>query len=189
MQFNPVIDGDTLTVTVPGYRDDVDGAPDLAEEIIRMYGYEHITPTFLEKASVTGGGLIDEQKREAHLKNVLRVPGFSEAYNYSFYSHNDIDLMKIAEDGVERNAVKILNPISEELSLMRTFLAPSMLGNAVRNIRRGNEEGRQFEVANVYIPNDTAAGEQPDERKHVVLGIWGGNNDFFDMKGAVERLA
>ena len=189
LQFNPVIDGDTLTVTVPGYRDDVDGAPDLAEEIIRMYGYEHITPTFLEKASVTGGGLIDEQKREAHLKNVLRVQGFSEAYNYSFYSPKDIDLMKIAEDGVERNAVKILNPISEELSLMRTFLAPSMLGNAVRNIRRGNDEGRQFEVANVYIPNDTAAGEQPDERKHVVLGIWGGNNDFFDMKGAVERLA
>ena len=189
LQFKPQIDGDTLTVEVPGYRDDIDGAPDLAEEIIRMYGYEHIQATFLEKASVTGGGLTDEQKRELHLKNALRVQGFSEAYNYSFYSPKDFDLMKLPEDAAERNAVKILNPISEDLSLMRTFLAPSMLGNAVRNIRRGNDEGRQFEVANVYVPNDTAAGEQPTEKQHVVLGVWGGNNDFFDMKGAIERIA
>ena len=187
LQFKPQINGDDLTVEIPGYRDDVDAYPDLAEEIIRMYGYEHITPTFLEKASVTGGGLTDEQRRELHLKNALRLQGFSEAYNYSFYSPKDFDLMKLPVDVAERNAVKILNPISEELSVMRTFLAPSMLGNAVRNIRRGNDEGRQFEVANVYIPK--ALGEQPFERKHLVLGVWGGKNDFFDMKGAVERLA
>ena len=189
LQFKPQIDGDTLTVEVPGYRDDIDGAPDLAEEIIRMYGYEHIQATFLEKASVTNGGLTDGQKRELHLKNALRIQGFSESYNYSFYSPKDFDVMKLPEDAAERNAVKILNPISEDLSLMRTFLAPSMLGNAVRNIRRGNDEGRQFEVANVYEPNDTAAGEQPTEKQHVVLGIWGGDNDFFDMKGAIERIA
>ena len=189
LNFQPEIDGDSLTVTIPGYRDDVDGYPDLAEEIIRMYGYEHIVPTFLEKASVTGGGLTDEQKKELHLKNLLRTQGFSEAYNYSFYSPKDFDLMKLPVDAAERNAVRILNPISEDLSVMRTFLAPSMLQNAVRNIRRGNDEGRQFETANVYYPRNTAASEQPDERKHVVLGIWGGKNDFFDMKGAVERIA
>ncbi|MBQ8684542.1 MAG: phenylalanine--tRNA ligase subunit beta, partial [Clostridia bacterium] len=189
LHFKPQISGDTLTVEIPGYRDDVDGYPDLAEEVIRMYGYEHIVPTFLEKASVTGGGLTEEQKREAHLKNDLRVQGFSEAYNYSFYSPKDLDLLKIPQNAPERNAVKILNPISEELSIMRTLLAPSMLGNAVRNVRRGNDEGRQFEVANVYIPDDTQKGEQPDERKHLVLGIWGGKNDFFDMKGAIERIA
>ena len=188
LNFKPAIVGDELTVEIPGYRDDVDGYPDLAEEIIRMYGYEHIVPTFLEKATVTGGGLTDEQKKELHLKNVLRTQGFFEAYNYSFYSPKDLDLMKIPEDGAERNAVRILNPISEELSIMRTFLAPSMLSNAVRNIRRGNDEGREFEIANVYIPHDTKNGEQPEERKHVVLGIWGGKNDFFDMKGAIERL-
>ena len=189
LNFQPEINGDSLTVTIPGYRDDVDGYPDLAEEIIRMYGYEHIIPTFLEKASVTGGGLTDEQKRELHLKNLLRTQGFSEAYNYSFYSPKDFDLMKLPADAAERNAVRILNPISEELSVMRTFLAPSMLMNAVRNIRRGNDEGRQFETANVYYPRNTSASEQPDERKHVVLGVWGGKNDFFDMKGAVERIA
>ncbi|MBP3422337.1 MAG: phenylalanine--tRNA ligase subunit beta, partial [Clostridia bacterium] len=188
LNFAPVIEGDALTVTVPGYRDDIDGYPDLAEEIIRMYGYDHITPTFLEKATVTGGGLTDEQKKELHLKKMLCAQGFSEAYNYSFYSPKDLDLMRLPEDAEERNAVRILNPISEELSLMRTFLAPSMLMNAVRNIRRGNDEGREFEVANVYVPRNTAASEQPEERKHVVLGIWGGDNDFFDMKGVIERI-
>ncbi len=188
LNFQPSIDGDKLSVVIPGYRDDVDGYPDLAEEIIRMYGYRHIIPTFLNAAQVTGGGLTDEQKKELHLKNILRTQGYSEAYNYSFYSPKDFDLMKLPENAEERNAVKILNPISEELSIMRTFLAPSMLQNAVRNIRRGNDEGRQFEVANIYVPRDTAASEQPDERKHLVLGVWGGDNDFFDLKGAIERL-
>ena len=189
LNFKPAIDGDALTVEIPGYRDDVDGYPDLAEEIIRMYGYEHITPTFLNAAQVTDGGLTDEQKKELHVKSVLRVQGFSEAYNYSFYSPKDFDLMKLPAEAKERNAVRILNPISEELSVMRTFLAPSMLMNAVRNIRRGNDEGRQFEIANTYFPKNTAASEQPEERKHLVLGVWGGRNDFFDMKGAVEQLA
>jgi len=189
LNFQPVINGDELTVTIPGYRDDIDGYPDLAEEIIRMYGYDHIVPTFLEKATVTGGGLTDEQKKELHLKKLLCSQGYSEAYNYSFYSPKDFDLMRLPEDAEERNAVRILNPISEELSLMRTFLAPSMLMNAVRNIRRGNDEGREFEVANVYVPRNTAASEQPEERKHVVLGAWGGDNDFFDIKGAIEYIA
>ncbi len=189
LNFKPTIDGDQLTVEIPGYRDDVDGYPDLAEEIIRMYGYEHITPTFLNAAQVTDGGLTDEQKQELHLKNVLKTQGFMEAYNYSFYSPKDFDLMQLPEGAAERNAVRILNPISEELSVMRTFLAPSMLQNAVRNIRRGNDEGREFEIANIYIPQNTAASEQPEERKHLVLGIWGGKQDFFNMKGVVEYLA
>ncbi len=184
--FSPVIDGDKLTVVIPGYRDDIDGYPDIAEEVIRFYGYDNIVPTFLNKASVTNGGLDEAQKRELHLKNLLKTQGFLEAYNYSFYSPKDFDLMKLPESDPLRDAVKILNPISEELSVMRTFLAPSMLMNAVRNIRRGNDEGREFEVANIYIPSTTS--EQPEERKHLVMSIWGGKNDFFDMKGAIEKL-
>ena len=188
LEFKPELNGDELTVEIPGYRDDVDGYPDLAEEIIRMYGYEHLTPTFLEKASVTEGGLSLLQKKELHLKRVLCGQGYLEAYNYSFYSPKDFDLMKLPEDACERNAVRILNPISEELSVMRTFLAPSMLANAVRNIRRGNDVGREFEIANVYYPNETPA-TQPIEKRKLVLGVWGGKNDFFDLKGGVEKIA
>ncbi len=188
LSFAPVLEGDTLTVTLPGWREDVDGYPDLAEEIIRMYGYDHIVPTFLEKASVTGGGLSDAQRRELKIKDILRVQGFHEACNYSFYSPKEFDLFRLPEDAPERKAVHILNPISEDLSVLRTFLAPSMLQNAVRNIRRGNEEGREFELANAYLPKALPLAEQPEEREKLALGLWGAHCDFFDLKGAVEAL-
>lgn len=189
LHFKPSIEGDELKVEIPGYRDDVDGYPDLAEEIIRMYGYEHIVPTFLEKASVTGGGLTDAQKRELRMKNVLCTQGFDEACTYSFYSPKDFDLLRLPEDAPERRAVRILNPIGEELSVMRTLLAPSMLQNAVRNIRRGNDEGKEFEIANVYLADTLPVTKQPEERKHLVLGLWGNKYDFFDLKGAAEAFA
>lgn len=189
LHFKPSIEGDELKVEIPGYRDDVDGYPDLAEEIIRMYGYEHIVPTFLERASVTGGGLTDAQKRELRMKNVLCTQGFDEACTYSFYSPKDFDLLRLPEDAPERRAVRILNPIGEELSVMRTLLAPSMLQNAVRNIRRGNDEGKEFEIANVYLADTLPVTKQPEERKHLVLGLWGNKYDFFDLKGAAEAFA
>ncbi len=175
--------GEEFSAAVPAWRNDVEGFPDLAEEVIRMYGYEHIVPTFLKRAAVTRGGLTPAQKQELKFKQTLSNEGYFEACNYSFYSPKDFDLLRLPEGAPERNAVKILNPISEELSVMRTVLAPSMLANIVRNVRRGNESGRLFELANVYSP---AVGEQlPAERKKVVLGLWG-EGDFFDLKGAVE---
>ena len=179
---------ESMTVTVPLWRDDVDGYPDLAEEIIRSYGYEHIVPTFLSAATVTGGGLTHAQKTEEKAKNVIRWQGYMEACNYSFYSPKDFDLLRLPADAPERRAVKILNPIGEDLSVMRTILAPSMIANVVRNVRRGNDEGALFELANVYLPKELPLTELPEERKHLVLVRWGGG-DFFDVKGAVEALA
>ena len=177
-----------MSVTVPLWRDDVDGYPDLAEEIIRSYGYEHIVPTFLARAAVTRGGLSPAQKQEAKCKNVLAGEGYMEACTYSFYSPKDFDLLRLAKDAPERKAIKILNPIGEDLSVMRTILAPSMLANVVRNVRRGNDAGRLFELANVYLPAELPLKELPEERKHLVLALWG-EGDFFDVKGAVEALA
>ncbi len=177
-----------MSVTVPLWRDDVDGYPDLAEEIIRSYGYEHIVPTFLAAATVTRGGLTEAQKQEAKCKNVLAGEGYMEACNYSFYSPKDFDLLRLPADAPERNAVKILNPIGEDLSVMRTILAPSMIANVVRNVRRGNDGGRLFELANVYLPQELPLKELPAEKKHLVLALWG-EGDFFDIKGAIEALA
>ena len=177
-----------MSVTVPLWRDDVEGYPDLAEEIIRSYGYEHIKPTFLAAATVTRGGLNPAQKAEAKCKNVFAGEGFMEACNYSFYSPKDFDLLRLPADAPERRAVKILNPIGEDLSVMRTILAPSMIANVVRNVRRGNDAGRLFELANVYLPEELPLRELPAERKHLVLALWG-EGDFFDVKGAVEAFA
>ena len=177
-----------MSVTVPLWRDDVDGYPDLAEEIIRSYGYEHIVPTFLAVATVTRGGLTEAQKQEAKCKSVLAGEGYMEACNYSFYSPKDLDLLRLPADAPERSAIRILNPIGEDLSVMRTILAPSMIANVVRNVRRGNDGGRLFELANVYLPKELPLKELPDERKHLVLALWG-EGDFYDIKGAIEALA
>ena len=188
LNFQPKIQGDTLTVTVPGYREDVENYPDLAEEIIRSYGYSHLTPTFLKAARVTGGGLNDAQKCENAVKETLCNQGFYEAYNYSLYSPIDFDLMRLPQDAKERAAVRVLNPITEDLSIMRTFLAPSMLHDAVRNIRRGNEAGKLFEYARVYLPETLPVTAQPEEAEKLGLCVWGNEYDFFDLKGAVEAI-
>ncbi len=177
-----------MSVVVPLWREDVDGYPDLAEEIIRSYGYEHIVPTFLARATVTRGGLDAAQKTEEKCKRVFQNEGYFETCSYSFYSPKDLDLLRLPADAAEREAVKILNPIGEDLSVLRTILAPSMIWNIVRNVRRGNDAGRLFELANVYLPKSLPLTEQPEERKHISLGIWG-EGDFFDLKGAVEALA
>ena len=177
-----------LTATVPPYREDVDGYPDLAEEIIRMYGYDHIRPTFLQRATVTHGGLTAAQKQELKCKETLKEEGYMEAVNYSFGSPKDFDLLRLPEDAPERRAIRILNPIGEDLSVMRTTLVPSMLGNVVRNVRRGNESGRLFELANVYLAEELPLKQLPKERRHLVAALWG-EGDFFDLKGAVEALA
>ncbi len=180
--------GDDMEVEVPAYREDVDGYPDLAEEIIREYGYDNIKPTFLNAATITNGGLTDEQKQMNKFKSAARTQGFMEAITYSFYSAKDFDMIHLPVDAPERNAVKILNPLGEDLSLMRTTLVPTMLSNVVRNVRRGNESGRLFEVGNVYIPSENPTEELPEERTTVSFAIWG-DGDFFDLKGAIFAIA
>lgn len=180
-------DGDTLKVHVPPYREDVDGYPDLAEEIIREYGYDNVKPTFLKSASITNGGLSDAQKDTSKLKEAVKLQGFMEAVTYSFFSPKDLDLIRLPSDSAERNAVKIKNPLGEDLSLMRTTLIPQMIMNAVRNIRRGNESGRLFEYGNIYIPSAKPEEILPEERETLSLGMWG-EGDFFDLKGAIQAI-
>ncbi len=179
--------GKKFTAEVPLWREDVDGYPDLAEEVIRIYGYEHIESTFLNRARVTRGGYTAEQKRELAVKNALKEEGFFEACNYSFYSPKSFNLFRLSEDAPERKAVEILNPIGEDLSVMRTFLAPSMLDNVVRNVRRGNTEGRLFELAKTYVAKELPLTELPEEKTRLVMAEWGGG--FFDLKGSLEGVA
>ena len=185
--FGVTPQGECFTAEVPLWREDVDGYPDLAEEVIRSYGYEHIVPTFLKNASVTHGGLTPAQKTEQKVKNVLKEQGYAEACTYSFGSPKDFDLLRLPSDAPERRAITILNPIGEDLSVMRTLLAPAMLWNIVRNVRRGNEAGRLFEAANVYLAEHLSLNDLPEERRRLSIALWG-EGDFFDLKGAVEAI-
>ena len=189
LAFAPKIDGDNLILQVPAYREDVESYQDIAEEVIRMYGYEHVVPTFMPSAQVTSGGENLSQKTEKRLKNALCAVGAYECIHYSFFSPSDLNLLKLPEDAMERHAIRIMNPISEELSLMRTTLAASMINAIVRNQKKGNLEGRLFEIGNIFIPKELPLTEYPDERAKLCVGIFGENESFFTMKGIAETIA
>ncbi len=187
--FAPEVNGDELTIYVPAYREDMEDYPDVAEEVIRMYGYDHIVSTFMPTAQVTAGGLNARQKTELKIKKGLLETGAYECIHYSFFSPNDLDLIRLPEDAPERHAIRLLNPINEDLSLMRTTLVPSMLNAVARNQKRGNYEGRLFEIANKFIANDLPLTEYPEERETLCGAVFGEKEDFFSMKGMAEKLA
>lgn len=191
LQFEVTLeaDGDTMQVVAPRWREDIEiGEPDLAEEVIREYGYDHIKPTFLKAAQVTTGGLTADQKARAKAKRAMCAQGFYEAETLAFYADADLDMLHIAPDAPERNVIRILNPISSNLTIMRSLLAPSLLNVVVDNLKKGNAEGRLFELSNIYIPKQLPITELPEERLHLGFAAWGNDEDFFAVKGAVEAL-
>ena len=97
-------------------------------------------------------------------------------------------MLHIAADAPERKVIRILNPISSHLTIMRPLLAPSLLNVVVDNLRKGNAEGRLFEMSNIYIPKQLPVTELPDERLHLGFAAWGSEEDFFAVKGAVESF-
>jgi len=189
LSFAPEIDGDTLRLQVPAYREDIEDYPDISEELIRMYGYEHVVPTFLASAAVTSGGLNLKQRTEQAIRRRLCAAGLCEAMHYSFFSPADLDLMRYAEDAPERNAIRILNPINEDLSIMRTTLVPSMLHAIERNEKRGIIEGGLYEIARRFIPKSLPLTDYPEEKETLAIGLFGEKTDFFDLKGMAQALA
>ena len=189
LDFAPEISGDELTIHIPAYRDDMEDYPDIAEELIRMYGYDHITPTFMPSAKVTIGGLNAKQKTTLKIKRALCAAGAYEGMHYSFFSPSDLDFLRLPASAPERHAISILNPINEELSLMRTTLAPQMIHAMGRNQKRGNLEGQIFEIGNKFIPKELPLKEYPDERETLCIGVFGKNESFFTLKGLAEVVA
>ena len=188
LQFEVRQDGDQLDVTAPRYREDIEvGEPDLAEEVIREYGYEHVIPTFLKAATVTSGGKTPAQQRREKVTRIMCGQGYHEICTLSFYADSDLDFLRIPADAPERNVLRIRNPISANLAIMRPLLAPSMMNIVVENLKKGNNDGRIFELSNVYIPGE--GGAFPDERPHLGFAAFGDQEDFFSVKGTTEALA
>lgn len=189
LNFSPVLEGDKLTIHVPAYREDMESYPDIAEEIIRMYGYEHVIPSFMPTAQVTAGGMNLRQRTELKLKRALCAAGAFEGIHYSFFSPSDLDLIMLPEDAPERNAISLINPINIDLSLMRTTLAPQMIHAIARNQKRGTLSGRIFELGNVFLPKSLPLTEYPNERETLCVGVFGEDEDFFTLKGLADTVA
>ncbi len=189
LNFAPQINGDELTLQIPAYREDMDSYPDVAEEVIRMYGYDHVTPTFMPTAQVTLGGLNLKQKSELRIKQALCAAGAFEGIHYSFFSPSDLDLLRLPEDAPQRHAIKLINPINIDLSLMRTTLAPQMLHAIARNQKKGILEGRIFELGNIFVAKELPLTAYPDERETLCVGVFGENESFYTAKGLAEVVA
>ena len=189
LQFEVELKDGVLTLAIPRYRDDVATYQDIAEEVIREYGYDKVVPTFLDAAKVTSGGLNPYQAKELAVKNFLCSQGYFEIQTIAMTAKSEFDMFLIPEDAKERQVVELLNPITENLSIMRTLMAPAMVRVIENNIKNGHEEMRFFEMANVYIPKALPLTEQPIEKKMLCMGSCGAAEDFFAMKGSLEAFA
>ncbi|MCR4678393.1 MAG: phenylalanine--tRNA ligase subunit beta [Lachnospiraceae bacterium] len=189
LDFKPELNGDELTLHIPAYREDMATYQDVAEEVIRMYGYDHIVPTFIPTAQVTSGGYNLRQKTELKIKNALCAQGAFEGVHYSFFSPSDLDMLRLPADAPERHAIQLINPINKDLSLMRTTLAPQMITAMARNQKNAILEGRIFEMGNKFIAGDLPLKEYPDERETIAIGVFGEGEDFFSLKGLVDAVA
>jgi phenylalanyl-tRNA synthetase beta chain len=161
----------------------------VAEEVIRMYGYDHVEGTFMPTAAITAGGLNLRQSSELKIKRALCAQGAYEGMHYSFFSPSDLDLLRLPEDAPERHAIRLINPINIDLSLMRTTLVPQMLHAIARNQKKGILSGRIFELGNRFFADELPLTEYPDERETLCVGIFGENEDFYSIKGFAETVA
>jgi phenylalanyl-tRNA synthetase beta chain len=171
-------------VRVPSWRGDVLAMADLAEEVARFYGYNNIPNTLTNGAS-TRGGFTDVQKFERSLGVSCRALGFDEIITYSFISPSYYDKIRMAEDDPRRASLRILNPLGEDTSIMRTTTLPSMLEIITRNYNYRNRSACLYELGKVYRPRADGLADEP---RVLSLGAYGDGIDFFGFKGAVEAI-
>ena len=187
LELPTTIDGNMLTTKVPSIRDDIEGRADLAEEVMRIYGYDHIIGTKM-KGDVVRGTKLPERIKTDKIKALLNGAGAFEIATYSFIASKAIDTLLLAEDDERRNQVKIINPLGDEYSTMRTQLTTSMLTVLATNINKKIPEGRFFEISKRFIPKELPLTEQPLEIPTMSIGIYGENEDFFTLKGIIEAV-
>ena len=181
------INGDTLKINVPTIRKDILGFADIAEEVMRFYGYDK-APETLPNLHMIPATRTKDEIIETIATSVARFNGFSEAMNYSFESAKVYDMLRFDKDAKERKFIKILNPLGEDFEAMRTQLVNGILKSLSINCNRGIKDARLYEVANIYIPLDEKIEVLPDERKTLIMGGYGKKLDFFDFKGYVEEI-
>ncbi|MFD8854151.1 phenylalanine--tRNA ligase subunit beta, partial [Streptomyces sp. NPDC059604] len=146
---------DELIVTVPSWRPDLGEPNDLAEEVIRLEGYENLPSTLPTPPS--GRGLTDRQRLHRRIGRALAGAGYVEALNYPFIGDAVLDRLGIEADDARRRTVKIVNPLSDEEPALRTTLLPGLLGALRRNDGRGSHDLALFETGLVFRPTGTEA--------------------------------
>ena len=178
----PVVDG---MIQVPSWRPDLRVMADIAEEVARYYGYNNIETTLMRGAT-TMGGYSDEQKLENAAGAAARALGYSEIITYSFVSPSSFDAIRLPADSPLRKTVKLVNPLGEDTSIMRTVILPSMLDILSRNYAFKNKGVKLYEIGKIYLPVE--GQKLPDEPKRMIFGTYGEHENFFTLKGEIDAL-
>ncbi|MEW5735741.1 MAG: phenylalanine--tRNA ligase subunit beta [Thermodesulfobacteriota bacterium] len=190
------LDRDRLSATIPGFRPDISRPEDLVEEVARLWGFDRIpvtTPQFPMEAENEDGFLAFRRS----LRAVMTGLGFSEAVNYSFAPGNAGDLLDLSPEDRRRSTVALLNPLSEDMAVMRSSLCSGLLAAAGRNVNQQNRDLAMFELGKTFV---AVAGEKlPQETFYLAAVLCGSRQpaswavteqprDFYDAKGAVEAV-
>ncbi len=173
-------------VIAPWYRVDIGCKADIAEEVVRLYGYNNIPNTIIR--GVAQAQRTPKQKFEKKLTSAALSLGLDEITTFSFISPKYFDKIKLAADSSLRNTVTITNPLGEDTSVMRTTLIPSVCEVLARNYNYRNPKAYLFEMGNEYIPTE---GEVlPEEPLRMGIGVYDTKDsfDFYDIKGIVEGI-
>ncbi len=197
VEFKTVrLDETILKVQIPSFRVDVTRPEDLSEEVARLWGYDHIQTTY-PLVPAQGRPLSPKIPLRQKIRQILNGFSLSEAINYNFINENSCDRLNLAEDDNRRRAETILNPISDQMSVLRTSMLPGLLDTMRKNISQQTTNVRLFEIGKVF--HAVKKGELPEEHERVA-GLLTGNRfeqcwyakktemDFYDLKGVIEGL-
>ena len=172
----------------PYFRMDLEFLADIAEEVVRFYGYDKLETTLI-KADTTIGVLNKEQKIEKNIKQVLVNNGLSEIYTYGFVSEKDLERSNIDKDIINQS-ITVLNPLSDEYKLMRPSTLPSMMQILSLNANKKNQEVKLFDISRNYknVNGEVEKGEVPLQENILTIGMYGNDVDFYILKGLIENV-
>ncbi len=197
MQVEELDGGETLKVTPPAFRPDITREVDLAEEVVRVVGYDQV-PVTSPLAAVHAEPVNPYLRARQSTKDALCAARFDEVINYAFISHAALSRLRLSEGDPGLSPIPVLNPLSEEQGVMRTSLVPGLLQTARRNLDHRNEDMRIYELSKVFIPR---SGEALPDEPHQLAGLMSGKRstdllyggpgvvDYSDVKGVVEEIA
>ncbi len=172
----------------PYFRKDLEFVADLAEEIVRFYGYDKLETTLI-KADTTLGIRNKEQNIEKKIKEVLVNSGLSEIYTYGFVSEQDLEKSKIDKELIKKS-ITISNPLSDDYKFMRPTTVPSMMQILSLNANKKNQNVKLFDISRNYrnLNNKVENGEVPLQENILTIGMYGEDTDFYTLKGLIENV-
>ncbi len=181
------VSGDVITVTPPTVRQDLEAEVDYVEEVARMFGYDKM-PTSLPKGSEVAR-LTKQEEARTKARDILTALGLDEVLTYSFVNPKNVDKVNISDTDIsKRNFVKLINPLGDDSSVMRTMLTPNMMDVLAKNYSKGNKDVGLFEIGRIFNNVAINCDGQPAEAEGLCIGLYGDGADFFVLKGIINEL-